>query len=160
MVLLVCAAVGALVARQELKEAERSFQQQAEAKGREAKGIVERKVLYKHAFKNAAIPLVTVMGMQFGLLLGGAVVTETVFAWPGLGRLAVDSIRMGDYPVVQAIVVVFAFCVILGNLAADTVVVHWGEIFGKPRDADHARAMLRRLNGERHLVLSGVTVME
>ena len=84
-----------------------------------AKGIVERKVLYKHAFKNAAIPLVTVIGMQFGLLLGGAVVTETVFAWPGLGRLAVESIRMGDYPVVQAIVVVFALCVILGNLAAD-----------------------------------------
>ena len=84
-----------------------------------AKGIIERKVLYKHAFKNAAIPLVTVLGMQFGLLLGGAVVTETVFAWPGLGRLAVDSIRMGDYPVVQAIVVVFAMCVVLGNLAAD-----------------------------------------
>ncbi len=84
-----------------------------------AKGLVERKVLYKHAFKNAAIPLVTVMGMQFGLLLGGAVVTETVFAWPGLGRLAVDSIRMGDYPVVQAIVVIFAMCVVLGNLAAD-----------------------------------------
>jgi ABC-type dipeptide/oligopeptide/nickel transport system permease component len=84
-----------------------------------AKGIMERKVLYKHAFKNAAIPLIMVMGMQFGLLLGGAVVTETVFAWPGLGRLAVDSIRMGDYPVVQAIVVVFALCVVLGNLAAD-----------------------------------------
>jgi peptide/nickel transport system permease protein len=84
-----------------------------------AKGLVERKVLYKHAFKNAAVPLVTVMGMQFGLLLGGAVVTETVFAWPGLGRLAVDSIRMGDYPVVQTIVVAFALCVVLGNLAAD-----------------------------------------
>jgi len=84
-----------------------------------AKGLAERRVLVKHAFKNAAIPLVTVLGMQFGLLLGGAVVTETVFAWPGLGRLAVDSIRMGDYPVVQAIVVVFAMCVVLGNLAAD-----------------------------------------
>ena len=84
-----------------------------------AKGLMERKVLIKHAFKNAAIPLVTVMGMQFGLLLGGAVVTETVFAWPGLGRLAVESIRMGDYPVVQAIVVIFAMCVVLGNLAAD-----------------------------------------
>ena len=84
-----------------------------------AKGVLERKVLYKHAFKNAAIPLVTVLGMQLGLLLGGAVVTETVFAWPGLGRLAVESIRMGDYPVVQAIVIVFAICVILGNLAAD-----------------------------------------
>lgn len=87
-----------------------------------AKGLTEKKVLFKHAFKNAAISLVTVMGMQFGLLLGGAVVTETVFAWPGLGRLAVDSIRMGDYPVVQAIVVIFALCVILANLAADVLV--------------------------------------
>ena len=86
-----------------------------------AKGLKEKKVLYKHAFKNAAIPLLTVMGMQFGLLLGGAVVTETVFAWPGLGRLAVDSIRMGDYPVVQAIVVIFATGVILANLLADVL---------------------------------------
>ena len=84
-----------------------------------AKGLAENKVLYKHAFRNAAVPLLTVIGMQFGLLLGGAVVTETVFAWPGLGRLAVDSIRMGDYPVVQAIVVMFAMCVVLANLAAD-----------------------------------------
>ena len=84
-----------------------------------AKGLVERKVLIKHAFKNAAIPVVTISGMQLGVLLGGAVVTETVFAWPGLGRLAVDSIRMGDYPVVQAIVVVFALFVVIGNLAAD-----------------------------------------
>jgi len=86
-----------------------------------AKGLAERRVLIKHAFKNAAIPVVTVSGMQFGALLGGAVVTETVFAWPGLGRLAVDSIRMGDYPVVQAIVVIFAMCIILANLMADIV---------------------------------------
>jgi ABC-type dipeptide/oligopeptide/nickel transport system permease component len=86
-----------------------------------AKGLVERKVLIKHAFKNAAIPVVTISGMQLGALLGGAVVTETVFAWPGLGRLAVDSIRMGDYPVVQAIVVVFALFVVVGNLAADVL---------------------------------------
>ncbi|RJQ61167.1 MAG: ABC transporter permease [Desulfobacteraceae bacterium] len=86
-----------------------------------AKGLTEKKVLIKHAFKNAAIPVVTVSGMQFGALLGGAVVTETVFAWPGLGRLAVDSIRMGDYPVVQAIVVIFAMFVVLANLAADIV---------------------------------------
>lgn len=84
-----------------------------------AKGIIERKVLWKHAFRNAAIPVVTVLGMQFGALLGGAVVTETVFAWPGLGRLAIESIRMGDYPVVQAVVVIFALFIILGNLAAD-----------------------------------------
>ncbi|MGD8564389.1 MAG: ABC transporter permease [Desulfarculaceae bacterium] len=84
-----------------------------------AKGLAERKVLVKHAFKNAAIPLVTVLGMQTGALLGGAVVTETVFAWPGLGRLAVDSIRIGDYPVVQAVVVIFALFAVMGNLIAD-----------------------------------------
>ncbi len=84
-----------------------------------AKGLMERKVLIKHAFRNAAIPLITILGMQIGLLLGGAVVTETVFAWPGMGRLAVDSIRGGDYPVVQAVVVVFAFFVIISNLVAD-----------------------------------------
>lgn len=84
-----------------------------------AKGLLERKVMIKHAFKNAMIPMVTVTGMQLSLLLGGAVVTETVFAWPGLGRLAVESIRMGDYPVVQAIVVFFALCVVIGNLLAD-----------------------------------------
>jgi peptide/nickel transport system permease protein len=84
-----------------------------------AKGLTEKKVLIKHAFRNAAVPLITILGMQIGLLLGGAVVTETVFAWPGMGRLAVDSIRVGDYPVVQAIVVIFAFFVIIGNLLAD-----------------------------------------
>ena len=86
-----------------------------------AKGLTEKKVLIKHAFRNAAIPLITVLGMQIGLLLGGAVVTETVFAWPGIGRLAVDSIRTGDYPVVQAVVVIFAFLVILSNLVADVL---------------------------------------
>ena len=84
-----------------------------------AKGLHEWRVLGKHAFKNAIIPLVTVIGMQLGLLLGGAVVTETVFAWPGMGQLVLDSIHMGDYPVVQAVVVVFAVCVVAGNLVAD-----------------------------------------
>lgn len=86
-----------------------------------SKGVPEVLVLFKHAFRNAAIPLVTVTGMQLSILLGGAVVTESVFAWPGLGRLAVHSIRMGDYPVVQAIVVFFALCVVFGNLLADVV---------------------------------------
>jgi peptide/nickel transport system permease protein len=84
-----------------------------------AKGLWERRVLSKHAFRNAAIPVVTVMGLQFGALLGGAVVTETVFSWPGMGRLAVEAIRVGDFPVVQAVVVIFAACTILANLAAD-----------------------------------------
>lgn len=84
-----------------------------------AKGVEERSVLMRHALRNAMIPLVTVTGIQFGALLGGAVVTETVFSWPGLGRLAVDSIRFGDFPVVQAVVIIFAGFTIFANLAAD-----------------------------------------
>jgi peptide/nickel transport system permease protein len=84
-----------------------------------AKGVHEKKVIRQHALRNATIPLVTVTGIQFGALLGGAVVTETVFAWPGLGRLAVESIRYGDFPVVQAIVMILAGFTIIANLAAD-----------------------------------------
>jgi len=86
-----------------------------------AKGLRERTVFFKHALKNAAIPLVTVLALQFSLFLGGAVVTETVFALPGLGRLAVDAIRSGDYPVVQGIVILFAGIVVMGNLIGDIV---------------------------------------
>ena len=84
-----------------------------------AKGVPRRGVLMKHAFRNAAIPLVTVTGVQFGALLGGAVVTETVFSWPGLGRLAVESIQVGDFPVVQGVVLILSAFTILANLAAD-----------------------------------------
>ena len=84
-----------------------------------AKGVAERSVLLKHSFRNAAIPLVTVTGVQFGALLGGAVVTETVFSWPGLGRLAVESIQVGDFPVVQGVVLVLSAFTIMANLAAD-----------------------------------------
>ena len=84
-----------------------------------AKGVTRSAVLMKHAFRNAAIPLVTVTGMQFGALLGGAVVTETVFSWPGLGRLAVESIQVGDFPVVQGVVLTLSGFTILANLAAD-----------------------------------------
>jgi peptide/nickel transport system permease protein len=86
-----------------------------------AKGLRESKVLIKHAFKNAAIPVITVSGMQLAALLGGSVITETVFAWPGVGQLAVESIRMGDYPVVQAAVVMFALLAVFGNLIADII---------------------------------------
>ena len=84
-----------------------------------AKGVSRGKVLLKHALRNAAIPLVTVTGVQFGALLGGAVVTETVFSWPGLGRLAVESIQVGDFPVVQGVVLILSAFTILANLAAD-----------------------------------------
>jgi peptide/nickel transport system permease protein len=86
-----------------------------------AKGLPEWLVLGKHALKNAIIPLVTVIGMQLGALLGGAVVTETVFAWPGMGQLVLDSIHVGDYPVVQAVIVMFACFIVACNLAADIV---------------------------------------
>ena len=84
-----------------------------------AKGLSETKVLGKHAFKNAVISLITVSGMQFGLLLSGAVVTETVFAWPGLGRLAVSSILMGDYPCFRRLWSYSPYGVVLANLGAD-----------------------------------------
>lgn len=86
-----------------------------------AKGLAERFVVYKHALKNALIPVVTVMGLQFGILLGGAVLTETVFAWPGIGRLLVDSILRRDYPVVQATVMLMAFVFVLINLVVDII---------------------------------------
>jgi ABC-type dipeptide/oligopeptide/nickel transport system permease component len=73
-----------------------------------SKGLSERRIIWWHAFKNAAIPVVTIMGLQFGTLLGGAVVTETVFSWPGIGRLAIQGIYNRDYPIVQAAVFVAA----------------------------------------------------
>ncbi len=84
-----------------------------------AKGLPERAVILAHALKNAAVPVVTLIGLQFGTLLGGAVVTETVFAWPGVGRLAVQSIFVRDYPVVQAGVLVLALAFVLVNLLVD-----------------------------------------
>ncbi len=84
-----------------------------------AKGLAENVVVYKHALKSAMIPVVTVLGLQFGILLGGAVLTETVFAWPGIGRLLVDSILRRDYPVVQATVMMLAFLFVIINLVVD-----------------------------------------
>lgn len=84
-----------------------------------AKGLRERLVLLRHAVPNAMIAISTVVGLEFALLLGGAVITETVFAWPGIGRLAVLAIGARDYPLVQAIVFVFATVVLLVNLALD-----------------------------------------
>jgi ABC-type dipeptide/oligopeptide/nickel transport system permease component len=86
-----------------------------------AKGVSERMVIYKHALKNALIPVVTVLGLQFGILLGGAVLTETVFAWPGVGRLLVDAILRRDYPVVQGTVMLLAFLFVIINLVVDII---------------------------------------
>ena len=86
-----------------------------------AKGLSERAVLYKHALRNALIPLVTITGLNFGFLLAGAVLTETVFAWPGLGRLMYDSIYARDYPVLMGMFVVISMMVIAVNLVTDIV---------------------------------------
>jgi peptide/nickel transport system permease protein len=87
-----------------------------------AKGVPRHQVLFKHALRNAALPIVLMVGMQLGVLVGGAVVTETVFAWPGIGRLAVDSVVTGDFPVVQATVILLAAAIMLMNFAADLIV--------------------------------------
>ena len=84
-----------------------------------AKGVAEWLVVVKHTLKNAALPIVTITGLQFGTLLGGAVVTETVFAWPGIGRLAIQSIYNRDYPVVQCAVFLSAIVFIVINFVID-----------------------------------------
>lgn len=84
-----------------------------------AKGAGRRRVLLRHALRNALLPVITAVGLQFGALLGGAVLTETVFGWPGVGRLLVDSIFSRDYPVVQGVVLLLATMFILVNLAVD-----------------------------------------
>lgn len=87
-----------------------------------AKGLQERVVLVRHALRNSIIPVITVLGLQFGQLLGGAVITETVFAWPGVGLLAIESIRNADFPVTQAAVVSLAIIICLVNLGVDVAV--------------------------------------
>ncbi|MDQ3695683.1 MAG: ABC transporter permease [Chloroflexota bacterium] len=84
-----------------------------------AKGLAQRLVVGRHAIRNALIPTVTVVGLQFGNLLAGAVITETVFAWPGLGRLLVDAIKFRDFPVVQATILILAAMFVFVNLAVD-----------------------------------------
>ena len=84
-----------------------------------SKGVRQRVVVWRHALRNALAPVVTIIGLQFGELLGGAILTETVFAWPGLGRLLVSSIFARDYPTVQGLVIVFALLFALVNLAVD-----------------------------------------
>jgi peptide/nickel transport system permease protein len=84
-------------------------------------GLPEWRIVTRHALKNAAIPILTFMALQFGVLLSGAVVTERVFAWPGIGQLTVDAILERDYPVVQAAVLVTAFLFLLINLAVDLI---------------------------------------
>lgn len=84
-----------------------------------AKGLSERRVQYVHALRNSILPVLTILGFQVGAILGGAVITETIFLWPGIGKLVVDSIFSKDYPVVQGIVLFIAFSYMLSNLLVD-----------------------------------------
>jgi peptide/nickel transport system permease protein len=86
-----------------------------------AKGLAGRTVIGRHAFRNALIPFITIVGLEFGFLLSGVVVIETVFSWPGVGRLVFNAINQRDIPVVQAAVVVFSLLFVLLNLAVDVV---------------------------------------
>ena len=84
-----------------------------------AKGLAERVVLFKHALKNALIPVITIIGLQFGALLSGSIITETIFSWPGIGRLLIQAINQRDYPVVQGTVLFISLCYVLVNLLTD-----------------------------------------
>ncbi len=89
-----------------------------------AKGLPERTVIIRHALRNILIPLVTVIGLQLGALFGGAVITESIFAWPGVGRLALQAISARDYPLVQASVLVISVVYVFLNLAVDLIYVY------------------------------------
>jgi peptide/nickel transport system permease protein len=84
-----------------------------------AKGLKERVILFKHALKNALTPVITILGLQFGALLSGSIITETIFSWPGIGRLVIQAVNQRDYPVVQGCVLFIALCYVLVNLATD-----------------------------------------
>lgn len=86
-----------------------------------SKGLFENTVILSHALKNAMIPIITVIGLQLGSLLGGAVLTETVFSWPGVGKYVVDAILKSDYPVVQGSVLILAAVFVMVNLIVDLI---------------------------------------
>jgi peptide/nickel transport system permease protein len=96
-----------------------SVMQQDYVRSARAKGLSSRAVNFGHAFRNAANPLVTVVGLRWGALLGGAAITETIFSWPGIGRLAIQSVSARDYPLIQGIVLVAAVIFVTLNLVVD-----------------------------------------
>jgi peptide/nickel transport system permease protein len=84
-----------------------------------ARGIKEKTIIYSHALKNALIPIITIYGMSLPFLLGGSVLIESVFSWPGMGSLAIEAVQNRDYPLILATTMMGAFLVVLGNLLAD-----------------------------------------
>ena len=89
-----------------------------------SKGLSETAVAFKHALKNALIPVVSIVGLQFGALLGGNMIIETVFGWPGLGRMTVDAIYARNYPLVQTAVLVYAITYVIINLVTDLIYMY------------------------------------
>jgi ABC-type dipeptide/oligopeptide/nickel transport system permease component len=89
-----------------------------------AKGLVERKVIIRHALRNALIPIITICGLTFGFILSGAVIVETVFAWPGLGRYLIDGVNGRDFPVVQATVLLISLLFVFANLFTDLLLAY------------------------------------
>jgi peptide/nickel transport system permease protein len=87
----------------------------------EARGIRHGIIVYKHALKNAFIPILTMMGLQFALLMAGAILTETTFSWPGMGRLLLERIYYRDYPVIQGVIIVIALFVAMASLIVDII---------------------------------------
>lgn len=120
--LTLAATSAAIIARQTRSDLIEVLQQDYIRTAR-AKGLRERAMIFRHALPNAMIPTVTVVGLQFGYLLGGAVITESVFAWPGVGRLLVDGIKYRDFPVVQATILVLAVIFVFVNLLVDLLYV-------------------------------------
>lgn len=90
-----------------------------------SKGVREKMVILRHGLKNSFIPVITVIGLQFGTMLGGTVLTETVFAWPGLGRLLISSILARDYPVIQGAILIFALLFVLTNIVVDVLYAYF-----------------------------------
>jgi peptide/nickel transport system permease protein len=86
-----------------------------------AKGLSTGAVLFRHAFRNALIPIITILGLQFGTLLAGTIVTETIFSWPGIGRLTVQAISARDYPLLQGCILVISLSYVLVNLLTDVL---------------------------------------
>lgn len=84
-----------------------------------AKGLRRKMILFKHILRNASLPILTMIGLDFGYLLGGAVVTETIFAWPGIGKYAMDAISQKDFPAVQGAVLILSMMFMLINLVVD-----------------------------------------
>ena len=84
-----------------------------------ARGLSKNRILWNHALRNSLLPIITIVGLNIPFLLGGAVITETIFSWPGMGRLTVEAIFARDYPIIMGAVTVSAFMVVLGNLLAD-----------------------------------------